>query len=67
MVGRLYANSPGTDSVLVYDLAGKKLKSLKPEPPNVLEGGSAITLLNGKLYVICAFSDRVRQIDVRDK
>lgn len=64
---RLYANSPATDSVLVYDLAGRKLESLKPEAPNVLEGGSAITLLNGKLYVICAFSDRVRQIDVRDK
>ena len=64
---RLYVNSPATDSVLVYDLAGTKLKALKPEPPNALEGGSAITLLNGKLYVICAFSDRVRQIDVRDK
>ena len=64
---RLYVNSPATDSVLVYDLAGKKLKSLKPEPPNVLEGASAITLLNDKLYAICTFSDRVRLIDVRDK
>jgi len=64
---RLYINSPATDSVLVYDLAGTKLKSLKPEAPNALEGGSAITLSNGKLYVVCAFTDRVRQIDLRDK
>jgi hypothetical protein len=40
---------------------------LKPEPPNTLEGASAITFSNGKLYVVCAFSDRVEQIDLRDK
>lgn len=64
---RLYLNSPATDDVLVYDLTGTKLKTLKPEPPNAFEGASAITLSNGKLYVACAFSDRVLQIDLRDK
>jgi DNA-binding beta-propeller fold protein YncE len=64
---RLYLNSPATDDVLVYDLAGTKLKTLKPEPPYTLEGASAITLSNGKLYVACAFADRVLQIDLRDK
>jgi DNA-binding beta-propeller fold protein YncE len=64
---RLYVNSPTTDSILVYDLAGTKLKDLKPEPPNALEGVSAITISNGKLYAISAFADRVRQIDLRDK
>jgi DNA-binding beta-propeller fold protein YncE len=64
---RLYATSPTTDEVLVYDLAGTKLRTLKPEPPNTLEGASALALSKGKLYVLCAFSDRVRQLDTRDK
>jgi len=64
---RLYLTSPATDEVLVYDLAGTRLRTLKPEPPNNLEGASALALLNGKLYVLCAFADRVRQIDLRDK
>jgi sugar lactone lactonase YvrE len=64
---RLYLNSPATDEVLVYDLAGTKLKTLKPEAPNAFEGVSAITISNGKLYVACAFADRVQQIELRDK
>jgi DNA-binding beta-propeller fold protein YncE len=61
---RLYATSPTTDEVLIFDLAGKKIGSLKAKPPDVLEGASALALSNGKLYVLCTFSDRVRQIDV---
>lgn len=64
---RLYLTSPATDEVLVYDLNGTKQGVLKPEPPNNLEGASALTLANGKLYVLCAFSDCVRQIDLRGK
>jgi sugar lactone lactonase YvrE len=64
---RLYLTSPSTDEVFVYDLAGTRLRTLKTEPPNNLEGASGLALLNGKLYVLCAFSDRVRQIDLRDK
>ena len=64
---RLYLNSPATNDILVYDLAGTKLKALRPEPPNTLDGVSAITLSNGKLYVTCAFTDRVQRLDVGDK
>jgi DNA-binding beta-propeller fold protein YncE len=64
---RLYLISPATDQVLVYDLEAKKIQALKPEPPNNLEGASAFTLSHGKLYVVCAFSDRVRQVELRGK
>jgi len=62
---RLYAISPATDEILVCDLTGTKLASLKPKPPAKLEGASALTLLNEKLYITCAFSDRVVTIDLR--
>ena len=65
--GRLYLTSPATDEVLVYDLEGKKIQALKPDPPNTLEGGSAIALSHGKLYVLCAFSYRVRVLELRGK
>jgi DNA-binding beta-propeller fold protein YncE len=64
---RLYLTSPTTDEVLVYDLEGKKIQALKAEPPNNFEGPSAFALSHGKLYVLCAFSDRVRQVDLRGK
>jgi DNA-binding beta-propeller fold protein YncE len=64
---RLYLISPATDEVLIYDLNGTKQGVLKPEPPNNLEGASALTLVNGKLYVLCAFSNCVRQIELRGK
>lgn len=64
---RLYLISPATDDVAVYDLNGTKRGVLKPESPNNLEGASALTLANGKLYVVCAFSDCVRQIELRGK
>ena len=60
----LYAISPATDEILVFDEEGKRLPSLKPKPPAALEGASALTLLNGKLYVVCAFGDRVVTIDL---
>lgn len=64
---RLYLISPATDEVLVYDLNGAKQGALRPTPPDDLEGASALTLANGKLYVVCAFSDRVRQIELHGK
>ena len=63
--GRLYATSPATDEVLIFDPAGKKVGTLKAKLPDKFEGASALALLNGKLYVLCAFADRVRQIDLR--
>jgi DNA-binding beta-propeller fold protein YncE len=64
---RLYLISPATEEVLVYDLNGTKVGALKTQPPNLLEGASALTLANGKLYVACAFSDSVRQIELQGK
>ncbi|MEN3368779.1 MAG: hypothetical protein V7609_922 [Verrucomicrobiota bacterium] len=61
---RLYVTSPTTDEILVFDLTGNRTGQLKPKPPNQLEGASALALWNGKLYVLCTFSDRVRVIDV---
>jgi DNA-binding beta-propeller fold protein YncE len=62
--GRLYASSLTPGEVLVFDLAGTKIGALKPKPPDRLEGGSALALLNGKLYVLCTFANRVSQINV---
>jgi DNA-binding beta-propeller fold protein YncE len=64
---RLYATSPTTDEVLVYDLEGRRLRPLKAEPPDNLEGASGLALSHGKLYVLCTFSERVRQLDPRGK
>jgi sugar lactone lactonase YvrE len=64
---RLFATSPTTDEVLVFDLTGKKIGQLKPKPPDTLEGASALALSKGKLYVLCTFSDRVRVIDLEAK
>ena len=64
---RLYVTSPTTDEVLVYDLAGTRLRTLKAEAPDSFEGASALALSHGKLYVLCTFSDRVRQVDLRGK
>jgi sugar lactone lactonase YvrE len=63
---RLYLISPATDEVLVYDVNGTKQGVLRPESNN-LEGASALTMANGKLYVACAFCDCVRQIELRGK
>lgn len=64
---RLYATSPTTDEVLIFDLDGKRIGELKAKPPDKLEGASALALANGKLYVLCTFADRVRQIDLQGK
>ena len=61
---RLYLLSPATDEVLIYDVNGAKQGVLRPEPPNNLEGASALTLANGKLYIACAFADRVQTINL---
>jgi DNA-binding beta-propeller fold protein YncE len=64
---RLYLLSPATDEVLVYNLEGTKVGALKPEPPYNLDGASALTLSKRKLYVVCAFADRVQAIDLPAK
>ena len=65
--GRLYLLSPATDEVLVYNLEGTKIGTVKPQPPNNLDGASALALSKGKLYITCAFADRVQTIDLPAK
>jgi DNA-binding beta-propeller fold protein YncE len=64
--GRLYASSP-TDEVLIFDLTGKQIGSLKPNPPDKLEGASGLVLVKGKLYVLNTYAGRLSQIDVGTK
>jgi DNA-binding beta-propeller fold protein YncE len=59
---RLYATSTQTDEVLVFNLNGTKVASLRPKPPEKLEGASALVLVNRKLYVLCTFANRVVEI-----
>jgi DNA-binding beta-propeller fold protein YncE len=60
--GRLYATSTQTDEVLVFDLSGKKIASLRPRPPDRLEGASALALTKGKLYVVDTFAAHISEI-----
>jgi DNA-binding beta-propeller fold protein YncE len=59
---RLYASSTHLDAVLVFDLNGTRMGSLKPKPPDKLEGPSALALMNQKLYVLNG--NRVSAIDL---
>ncbi len=62
--GRLYATSTQTDEVLVFDLNGTRTGSLRPKPPDKLEGASALAIANRRLYVLCTFANRVVQINL---
>jgi len=61
---RLYASSANMDAVLVFDLNGTKLGSLKPKAPDRLEGPSALALANRKLYVLNLHGNTVSAIDL---
>jgi len=62
--GQLYASSANVDSVLVFDLNGMRIKSLRPKSPERLDGPSALALANGKLYILNMTGDRVTAIDL---
>jgi DNA-binding beta-propeller fold protein YncE len=62
--GRLYASSANMDSVLMFDLNGKRVGSLTPKPPDRLERPSALALANGKIYVLNLEGNRVSIIDL---
>jgi DNA-binding beta-propeller fold protein YncE len=64
--GRLYGSS-ATDEVLVFDLTGKKVGSLRPNPPDKLEGASGLALVKGKLYVLNTYAGRLSQIALPTK
>jgi sugar lactone lactonase YvrE len=61
---RLYASSVATDEVLVFDLTGKKIESLRPKPPDKLEGCSSLALVKGKLYALNTYGNRLSWIDL---
>lgn len=62
--GRLYASSVGSDEILVYDLDGKKIQSLRPAPPDRLEGCSSLALVKGKLYALNTYGNRLSWIEI---
>jgi len=62
--GRLYASSANMDAVLVFDLNGNRIGTVRPKPPEKLDGPSALVLVNRKLYVLCMAGNRVSQIDL---
>ena len=62
--GRLCASSANMDSILMFDLNGKRLGSVTPKPPDKLDGPSAIALANGKIYVLNMEGNRVSIIDL---
>jgi DNA-binding beta-propeller fold protein YncE len=64
---RLYASSVGTDEVLVFDLSGKKITSLRPNPPDHLEGCSSLALTKGRLYALNTYGNRLSWIDLPAK
>src|SRR5207247_492190 len=61
---RLYTSSVHMDSVLIFDLNGTRVGTVTPQPPNKLEGPSAISLFGSKLYVLSYAGNRVTQIDL---
>jgi DNA-binding beta-propeller fold protein YncE len=62
--GRLYASSANLNTVLSFDLNGNRAGSLRPKPPDTLDGPSGLTLANGKLYVVNMHGNRVTVIDL---
>jgi DNA-binding beta-propeller fold protein YncE len=59
--GRLYASSAHLSTVFIFDLNGTRIGSLRPKPPDKLEGSSALALFGQKLYVL---NNRVSVIDL---
>jgi DNA-binding beta-propeller fold protein YncE len=65
--GHLYASSAKTDSVIVFDLEGKRVGTLAPAPPDRLEGPSAMALAKDGLLVLNTASARVSLIRLQNR
>ena len=66
-VGRLYASSANMNTIVVYDLEGKKLGTLAPPAPDRLEGPSAIALAKDRLLTLNTASARVSLIPLQNR
>jgi hypothetical protein len=62
--GRLYASSANMEAILVFDLNGNRIGTMKPTPSNKLEGASASVIADRKLYVVCTSANHVVQIQL---
>jgi sugar lactone lactonase YvrE len=62
--GRLYASSAHMNAVFIFDLNGTRIGSLIPNPPDELEGPSALVVTGRKLYVLNITGNRVSTIDL---
>jgi DNA-binding beta-propeller fold protein YncE len=62
--GRLYVSSANMDAVLIFDLNSARIGTLRPKPPERLDGPSAMALVNGKLYLLNMAGNRVTAIDL---
>jgi sugar lactone lactonase YvrE len=65
--GRLYASSAHMNTILVFDLQGNRLGTLTPQPPDKLEGPSALALAKDKLFVLNTASARVSLISLQNR
>jgi hypothetical protein len=55
------------DAVLVFDLNGHRMGSVRPNPPERLDGPSALAVVDRKLYVVNMVGNRVSQIELSGK
>jgi len=65
--GRLYASSANMNTVLIFDLQGKRLGTLAPTAPAKLEGPSALALAKDKLFVLNTGSARISVITMQKR
>ena len=61
---RLYASSANMDTVLMFDLNGKRIGTLTQSLGERLDGPSALAVGNGKLYILNMAGNRVTAIDL---
>jgi DNA-binding beta-propeller fold protein YncE len=59
---RLYASSAHINTILSFDLEGKKIGNITPTAPDKLAAPSAIVLSKDKLFVVNSGSARVSAI-----
>ena len=64
---RLYGSSAHLSAILVFDLQGNRLGTVRPTSPEKLEAPSALALAKDKLFVLDAGAARVSLIPLQDR